>query len=148
MSFSTPMRHLRRLYPSNWRAGNFGCCRCYCLLTGTFQKFIIVYDTEFWLHITFSHSTSRCGKIFGRKLLILWSRYIENKYCLRQTCCNWHGTSVIQRTVLSISWFVHMVLPSLRAPLVSHCSIFIVISVGKDGCWMLRSKKTEAEQFY
>jgi hypothetical protein len=41
-----------------------------------------------------------------------------------------------------------MVLPSLEVTLVTHRSIFIVISVGKDGRWMLRDEKTEAEQFY
>jgi hypothetical protein len=41
-----------------------------------------------------------------------------------------------------------MVLPSLEAPLVTRCSIFIVITWDKDGRWMLRNEETEAEQFY
>jgi hypothetical protein len=41
-----------------------------------------------------------------------------------------------------------MVLPSLQARLVARTSIFIVISVGKDGRWMLWNQETEAEQFY
>lgn len=50
-------------------------------------------------------------------------------------------------TVQMISWFPHMVLPSLKA-LVARSSIFIVICVGKDGRWMLWNEEAEAEQFY
>jgi hypothetical protein len=41
-----------------------------------------------------------------------------------------------------------MVLLSLQALLVTRCSIFVVICVGKDGRWMLRNEETEAEQLY
>jgi len=41
-----------------------------------------------------------------------------------------------------------MVLPSLKALPVTRCSIFIVISLEKDGRWMLRNEETEAEQFH
>jgi hypothetical protein len=40
------------------------------------------------------------------------------------------------------------VLPSLKARLVARSSIFIVISVNKDGRWLLWDEEAEAQQFY